>query len=63
MLQVYLPISMSVWQLSRQFKVVLRFGWKECVVVEHLSGCLIGQGNGITCFEFHAFGGQVSFSV
>ena len=62
-LRVYLPISKLVWQLSRQFKVVLRVGWKGCVVVERLSGCLIGQGSGITRFEFHAFGGQVSLSV
>ncbi|WP_193774058.1 hypothetical protein [Vibrio vulnificus] len=54
---------MLAWQLPRQFAIVLRFGWKGCVVVERLSGCLIGQGSGITRFEFHAFGGQVSLSV
>ena len=62
-LRVYLPISKLVWQLPRQFTIVLRFGWKERALVVSWSGCLIGQGSGITRFEFHAFGGQVSLSV
>ncbi|WGK83124.1 hypothetical protein PYE51_17305 [Vibrio aestuarianus] len=54
-----MPISMLAWQLPRQFAIVLRFGWKGCVVVERLSGCLIGQGSGITRFWLVAFVGQV----
>ncbi|EGR0040796.1 hypothetical protein FR271_22165 [Vibrio vulnificus] len=50
---------MSAWQLPRQFAIVLRFGWKERVLVETKSGCLIGQGSGITGFGLIAFGGQV----
>ncbi|EHK9050526.1 hypothetical protein [Vibrio vulnificus] len=62
-LWAYLPSSMSAWQLPRQFAIVLRFGWKERVLVEAKSGCLIGQGNGITRFVFRASGGQVSLGV
>ncbi|WP_322804198.1 hypothetical protein SO574_05735 [Vibrio alfacsensis] len=40
-------------------KSVLRFGWKERALVSALSGCLIGQGSGITGFVLVAFGGQV----
>jgi len=47
------------WQLPRQFKIVLRFGWKERALVGAWSGCLIGQGSGITGFGLIAFGGQV----
>ncbi|MBE3910774.1 hypothetical protein HJ153_22715 [Vibrio parahaemolyticus] len=54
---------MSAWQLSRQFNIVLRFGWKERVLVETKSGCLIGQGSGITGFGLIAFGGQVDLSL
>ncbi len=54
-----LPSSISVWQLPRQFSIVLRFGWKERALVGALSGCLIGQGSGITGFGLVAFGGQV----
>ncbi|TPA20949.1 hypothetical protein DXJ84_24845 [Vibrio parahaemolyticus] len=50
---------MSAWQLPRQFAIVLRFGWKERALVGALSGCLIGQGSGITGFGLVAFGGQV----
>ncbi|TPA20951.1 hypothetical protein DXJ84_24865 [Vibrio parahaemolyticus] len=50
---------MSAWQLPRQFAIVLRFGWKERVLVVTWSGCLIGQGIGITGFGLVAFGGQV----
>ncbi|EGR06164.1 hypothetical protein VCHC46B1_3696 [Vibrio cholerae HC-46B1] len=46
-LLVYLPISLLAWQLSRQFAIVLRFGWKERALVERWSGCLIGLGRGI----------------
>ncbi len=53
------PISISVWQLPRQFGIVLRFGWKERALVGYLSSCLIGQGSGITGFGLVAFGGQV----
>ncbi|MDF5377651.1 hypothetical protein P3682_27810, partial [Vibrio parahaemolyticus] len=38
---------------------VLCFGWKERAFVGALSGCLIGQGSGITRFRLVAFGGQV----
>ncbi|TXY28612.1 hypothetical protein FXE86_16690 [Vibrio mimicus] len=54
---------MSAWQLPRQFNIVLRFGWKERVLVVTWSGCLIGQGSGLTCFRLVAFGGQVSFCL
>ncbi|MBE5173872.1 hypothetical protein HJ046_22375 [Vibrio parahaemolyticus] len=54
---------MSTWQLPRQFNIVLRFGWKERALVGALSGCLIGQGSGITGFGLVAFGGQVGFSL
>ncbi|HFT1740108.1 TPA: hypothetical protein RG830_003682 [Vibrio vulnificus] len=60
---MYLPSSMSAWQLPRQFAIVLRFGWKERVLVEAKSGCLIGQGSGLTRLVFRASGGQVSFGV
>ncbi|EGR0040814.1 hypothetical protein FR271_20655 [Vibrio vulnificus] len=50
---------MSVWQLPRQFSIVLRFGWKDRALVVSWSGCLIGQGSGITRFKLVAFGGQV----
>ena len=58
-----LPISISAWQLSRQFFIVLRFGWKERALVVPRSGCLIGQGSGITRLRLVAFGGQVGFSL
>ncbi|MBE3793625.1 hypothetical protein HJ184_21320 [Vibrio parahaemolyticus] len=54
---------MSAWQLPRQFNIVLRFGWKERALVRALSGCLIGQGSGITRFRLVAFVGQVGFSL
>ncbi|EGQ9499159.1 hypothetical protein FWP29_24200 [Vibrio parahaemolyticus] len=54
---------MSAWQLPRQFSTVLRFGWKERVLVGTWSGCLIGQGSGITSFRLVAFVGQVGFSL
>ncbi len=54
-----LPISISAWQLPRQFSIVLRFGWKYRAFVEASSGCLIGQGSGITRFSLVAYGGQV----
>ncbi|EGQ8146465.1 hypothetical protein GKA54_24590 [Vibrio parahaemolyticus] len=54
---------MSAWQLPRQFSIVLRFGWKERALVGALSGCLIGQGNGIARFWLVAFGGQVGSSL
>ncbi|RTZ13513.1 hypothetical protein EJ063_19885 [Vibrio aquaticus] len=50
---------MSAWQLPRQFAIVLRFGWKERVLVVSWAGCLIGQGSGITRLRLIAFGGQV----
>ncbi|RBO13112.1 hypothetical protein DSL61_18575 [Vibrio cholerae] len=60
---MYLPIGMSAWQLPRQFAIVLRCGWKERALVERWSGCLIGQGSGLTRFMFRSSGGQVSFVV
>ncbi|TOH45120.1 hypothetical protein CGI80_24455 [Vibrio parahaemolyticus] len=54
---------MSVWQLPRQFSIVFRFGWKDRALVVSWSGCLIGQGSGITGFRLIAFGGQVGFSL
>ncbi|MBE3723404.1 hypothetical protein HJ202_24255 [Vibrio parahaemolyticus] len=54
---------MSVWQLPRQFGIVLRFGWKERALVGALSGCLIEQGSGITRFRLVAFVVQVGFSL
>ncbi|OUJ46549.1 hypothetical protein BTM22_25340 [Vibrio parahaemolyticus] len=54
-----LPSSISAWQLPRQFNIVLRFGWKDRVLVVTRSGCLIGQGSGITGFRLIAFCGQV----
>ncbi len=54
-----LPSSISVWQLPRQFSIVLRFGWKERAFAVVWSGCLIGQGSGLTGFRLAAFGGQV----
>ncbi|TFH89070.1 hypothetical protein ELS82_24290 [Vibrio ouci] len=54
---------MSVWQLPRQFSIVLRFGWKDRALVVCWSGCLIGQGSGFTCFRLVAFVGQVGFSL
>lgn len=62
-LLAYLPSGISAWQLPRQFAIVLRYGWKERVLVERLSGCLIGQGSGHMRFVFRAFGGQVSMSL
>lgn len=53
------PISILAWQLPRQLNIVLRFGWKERALAVALSGCLIGQGSGITRFWLIAFGGQV----
>ncbi|HAS8282279.1 hypothetical protein D8T25_22785 [Vibrio vulnificus] len=50
---------MSVWQLPRQFSIVLRFGWKDRALVVSWSGCLIGQGSGIIGFGLVAFGSQV----
>ncbi|TMX41427.1 hypothetical protein DA096_19505 [Vibrio rotiferianus] len=54
---------MSAWQLPRQFAIVLRFDWKDRALVETKSGCLIGQGSGLTCFGLVTFGGQVGFSL
>ncbi|EGQ9809064.1 hypothetical protein FWP27_23465 [Vibrio parahaemolyticus] len=54
-----MPSSIAAWQLPRQFGIVLRFGWKKRALVEAKSGCLIGQGSGITRFWLVAFGGQV----
>ncbi len=54
-----LPSSISAWQLPRQFNIVLRFGWKDRALVVSWSGCLIGEGSGITGFRSIAFGGQV----
>ncbi|EHK2924933.1 hypothetical protein J7Y46_004841 [Vibrio parahaemolyticus] len=62
-LLAYLSVSISVWQLSRQFAIVLRFGWKERALVEAKPGCLIGQGSGFTRLVFRASGGQVSLGV
>ncbi len=53
------PISISAWQLPRQFSIALRFGWKERAFVVTQSGCLIGQGSGLACFRLVALGGQV----
>ncbi len=57
------PISISAWQLPRQFGIVFRVGWKERALVGALSGCLIGQGSGITRFRLVAFVGQIGFSL
>ncbi|RZP57632.1 hypothetical protein D8T45_20835 [Vibrio vulnificus] len=54
---------MSAWQQPRQLSIVLRFGWKDRALVVARSGCLIGQGSGITGFRLIAFGGQVGFSL
>ncbi|MDN3617326.1 hypothetical protein ACFFUS_22235 [Vibrio gallaecicus] len=54
-----MPISIYAWQLPRQFSIVLRFGWKERALVVARSGCLIGQGSGISGFRLIAFGCQV----
>ena len=62
-LSVYLPISISAWELSRQFAIVQCFVWKEMAFVKSWSGCLIGLGSGIVCLMFGAFGGQASLSV
>ena len=62
-LLAYLPSGISAWQLPRQFAIALRFGWKERALVERLSGCLIGQGSGLTRLVFRAFGSQVSVSL
>ncbi len=62
-LPAYLPSIMSAWQLSRQFAIVLRFGWKERALVEAKSGCLIGRGSGLTRLVFRASGGQVRLSL
>ncbi|EGW0146586.1 hypothetical protein D6Y15_24315 [Vibrio parahaemolyticus] len=50
---------MSAWQLPRQLAIVLRFGWKDRVLVVSWSGCLIGQGSGITGFGLITFDCQV----
>ena len=63
MLSAFLPSSMLAWQLPRQFAIVLRCGWKERALVEAKSGCLIGQGSGLTRFVFREFGGHISLSV
>ncbi len=57
------PISISAWQLPRQFNTVLRFGWKDKALVVTWQGCLIGQGSGLSRFRLVAFGGQVGFSL
>ena len=62
-LEAYLSVSILAWQLPRQFAIVLRFGWKERALVEVKSGCLIGQGSGLTRLVFRASGGQVIFGV
>ncbi len=62
-LSAYLPISISAWQLPRQFAIVLRCGWKERALVEAKSGSLIGKGSGLTRFVFREFGGYISLSV
>ncbi|HAS8362551.1 TPA: hypothetical protein I7715_21475 [Vibrio vulnificus] len=49
--------------MPRQFAIVLRFGWKDRALVVIRSGCLIGQGSGITCFRLVALGGQVGSSL
>ncbi len=54
-----LPSSISVWHLPRQFNIILRFGWKERAFVGASSGCLIGQGSGITRLRLIAFGSQI----
>ncbi|AUJ36386.1 TPA: hypothetical protein I7743_22830 [Vibrio vulnificus] len=54
---------MSAWQLPRQLAIVFRFGWKERALVGAWSGCLIGQGSGITRFRLVAFVGQVGCSL
>ncbi|EGQ9060111.1 hypothetical protein GA057_24080 [Vibrio parahaemolyticus] len=54
---------MSAWQLSRQFAIVLRFGWKDRALVVTWCSCLIGQGSGFTCFGLVAFVGQVGLSL
>ncbi|EGQ9308697.1 hypothetical protein F7U82_25120 [Vibrio parahaemolyticus] len=53
-----MPISTLPWQLPRQFAIVFRFGWKDRAFVVTWSGCLIGQGSGLTCFRLVAFGCQ-----
>jgi len=58
-----LPSSISAWQLPRQLAIVFRFGWKDRALVFILSGCLIGEGSGFTCFGLVAFGGQVGSSL
>ncbi|EMK3325713.1 hypothetical protein ABMX92_21190 [Vibrio vulnificus] len=58
-----MSVSISAWQLPRQFAIVLRFGWKERALVEAKSGCLIGQGSGFTRLVLRASGYQVSFGV
>ena len=62
-LLVFLPSSISIWQLPRQFAIVLRFVWKERALVEVKPGCLIGQGSGSARFMFRAFGGQARTSL
>ncbi|EGQ9460363.1 hypothetical protein F1K68_24395 [Vibrio parahaemolyticus] len=54
---------MLAWQLPRQLAIVLRFGRKERAFVVCYSGCLIGQGIGLTCFRLVAFGGQVVLAL
>ncbi len=58
-----LPSSISAWQLPRQFAIVLRLGWKDRVLVVCWSGCLIGQGSGITRLRLIAFGSQAGSSL
>ncbi len=62
-LLAYLSVSISAWQLPRQFAIVLRFGGKERAFVEAKPGCLIGQGSGLMRLMFGASGGQVSLSL
>ncbi|RZP55361.1 hypothetical protein D8T47_21720 [Vibrio vulnificus] len=54
---------MLAWQLPRQLAIVLRFGWKDRAFVVSWSGCLIGQGSGITRFRLVAFGCQVGSAL
>ncbi len=58
-----LPSSISAWQLPRQLAIVLLFGWKDRAFAVVWSGCLIGQGSGLTGFGLVAFGGQVGLNL
>ncbi|EGR3375855.1 hypothetical protein DMJ27_24265 [Vibrio parahaemolyticus] len=49
---------MSVWQLPRQFSIVLRFGWKDRALVVTRSGCLIGLGSGLTGLGWSPMGAK-----